>query len=94
MSLGVTPGSTSVLRLRKANDKLTVEGEPPQTHSFSTGYVERELNDAIRLHIIVQAEEALVYEVTHIDRNEYTATLLPDSPGAPPKRRWWQRRKK
>lgn len=101
MSTGVGRGTGSLI-VRKTEKGIVVEGTVPQTHSFPRKFLERELNSAIRIHVVVSSDPPVVYEITSFDGPrdsnghlsgpyDLTGHLIP-SPHVPQqKRRWWRR---
>ena len=99
MTLGVSGNyRTGALVVHKRNDRLEIEGEAPDLHTFPRTYLERELNKSVRIMVWIPTDPPLRYEVTSFTpEGEIVATRLPDlkpKPEPPAKRRWWQRKKK
>lgn len=90
--LGVSRPTSGTLTVRKTVRGVQIEGDPPSRHDFPLKFIERELGDAIRVQIIIPAEEEVRYEVVRVSATEWTANRIKQS--KPPRRRWWQRRKK
>jgi hypothetical protein len=80
--------------VRKGRCGLTIEGEAPQRHSFPVKFLNRELNDAVRVYVSIPTVDGeLRYEVTDIQKHEWIANRIA-TPQPEPRRRWWQRKKK
>lgn len=65
--LGVSGKSTGSLILRKGPGGIEVEGSPPDLHVFPRRFLDRELNSAVRVRVVVPAKDPLIYEVSAID---------------------------
>jgi hypothetical protein len=85
---------SGTLTVRKGRCGITVEGEAPEQHSFPTQFLARELNKAVRVHVVIPSDPEVRYEVTGITPTEWTADRIHTPESKPARRRWWQRRKK
>lgn len=106
MSTGVTGGSTGSLIVQKTARGIVVKNAP-QTHTFPPKFLDRELNKAARLRLIIPSEPPVVYEITafegtrHPETGELTGSyclaghLLPPeavpTPTPNKKKRWFRR---
>lgn len=90
--LGVGGKRTGSLVLRKpVGGGLVIEGDPPDEHVFPRKFLDRELNDAVRIRIVIPTEEPIVYEVTDIEaKGDLYAHRIKSE--AVKKRRWWRKK--
>lgn len=94
---GVTTPATGTLTVRKTAEGGIVVESAPSRHAFPFNFLERELGDAIRVQVTVTSDPPVLYEIVRIDQNEWVGNRREPEPipePEPPRRRWWQRRKK
>jgi hypothetical protein len=87
--------TTGSLVLRKTPNGLQVEGDAPEHHEFPRRYLERELNQSVRIRVVIPVDPPLVYEITGLQEHYKTpgwdlvGDLVPNE--NVPRRRWWHR---
>lgn len=103
---GVGGSGTGSLIIQKSERGVRIQGDAPQVHTFPSKFLDRELNAAVRIHVVVSSEPPLVYEITALEGSRHPETgalngsyslvghLLPQEAPAspkPPKKRWFRR---
>lgn len=106
MSTGVGGSGTGSLIVQKTERGVAVKGSVPQVHAFPPKFLDRELNTAVRIHVVIPSDPPVVYEVTALEGTRHPDTgaltgpyelvghLLPQKasePSPPKKKRWFRR---
>lgn len=75
MSLGVASGTTGSLQIRKTKGGIEVE-KAPDVHEFPRDFLLRELNNAVKLYVVIPSNPPVSYEVSSISEAGETNKLI------------------
>lgn len=91
--LGVSHETTGSLQIRKGAHGVEVEGPIPSQHTFPSQFLERELNAAVKVWVVIPSQPPVYYEVTGISNGDLLGHRYYYEPPeqSKPKRRWFRR---